>query len=451
MEQLKKINSFQLYLFWKNFNYGILALVADIVFSKLLPHYLSPVISLVVIAALYTLLYNNKSSREFSCMVSPYAIFICLIVYCFITIIFNILFAWKLISLPREFVFFTNPYLPTLILIPCCFVTMIVIYLARHHLSLCTECKIKHGDQHERGKFGRIISYESQYQLANLLIIFGVLTAIIWSYYLIFYRNINQNARDWYIFTWLVVITLVLDEIYFAARYYNLYLDLKENDEILTPDDLVTMTSKIYLRFYVICGNYIYLNTHIIDPRTPFREIIDTPFMTKRSMTGITIEEVKQMIARLTGVDNGELRFFFGRKGTVSTKKSMLRYFYFLDGTIEDYPELKTPGEWINFDQIKKIYSTSPGLLADIAVADTTRLATIVITQKLFNEKGIRKSRIKSYVPTFTLEEVRDSDLDFQDEKWIKISLFNSDVKFFRLRSWWRRLTRPSNKNASWK
>lgn len=152
----------------------------------------------------------------------------------------------------------------------------------------------------------------------------------------------------------------------------------------------------------------------------------------------------------MTGVDNGELRFFFGRKGSASEKQSILRYFYFLDGTIEDYPSLKTPGEWLDFNQLKKIYSASPGLLSDMTVADTNRLATIIITEKLFNDKGFRKSKIKSYVPTFSLEEVRDSVLDFQDDKWIKISSFNSDRRFFRLRTWWRKLMRGSRKKATW-
>lgn len=445
MEQLKKVNSFQLYLFWKNFSIGVLVLVGVIVFSKLLPDYLSPIVSLAGVAVLYTLLYNNKFSKEFSCMVGTYSIFICLIVYTFVSIIFNILFAWRIVFLPKEFIFFSDPYIPALILIPVCFLTMIGIYMRRHSLTLCTDCKSRYGDFHERGKLGRIINYESQYQITNLLIVFGILSAIIWIYYVVFYQNINANSRDWYIFTWLVIIVLVLDELYFATRYYNLYLDLKENNELITPEDLLSMTQKIYLRYYVVCGNMIYMNKHVIDPKTPFREVIDTPFFTKRSMSGVSVDEVKKIISRLTGVDNGELRFYFGRRGANSEKQSVLRYFYFLDGDIEDYKELKTPGEWMDFNQLKKIYSQNPGKLADMALADTTRLATIIITEKIFNEKGFRKSKIKSYTPTFNLRDVRESQLDFQDDKWIKISLFNSDLKFYRLRRWWRNLFDKKN------
>lgn len=447
-EDLKKINSYQLYLFWKNFSIAVLVLVGVLVVSKLLPYFLAPVVALGGVAVLYTLLYNRRFSKDFSCQLASYSLFICLIAYTFISIILNILFIWKIIYLPKEFIFFSDPFIPGIVLVPVFFVTLLGLYLRRNKLSYCKECKLRYGDYHERGMMGRIIRYESNYMLANLVIIFGFLSVVIWVYYLGFYKDINQNSRDWYIFFWLIVIVLLFDEVFLAIRYYNLYLDLKENDEIASSDDLSSISSKIYLRYYVVCGDNTYLDTHVIDPKTPYREVIDTPFVTKRSVTGITIDEVKKIVARLTGVDNGELRFFFGRRSAQTEKRSILRYFYFLDGSLEDYKELKTAGEWMDFTKLKKIYSTNPARMADGLIADITRLATIMITSKVYNEHGIRKSKIKSYNPSFDLLDVRDSDLDFQDDKWVKISMFNSDVRFFRLRRWWRRLVRSPKSRA---
>lgn len=439
-EDLKKINSYQLYLFWKNFSVAVLVLVGVLVVSKLLPYFLAPVVALGGVAVLYTLLYNRRFSKDFSCQLAPYSLFICLIAYTFISIVLNILFIWKIIYLPKEFIFFSDPFIPGIVLVPVFFVTLLVLYLRRSKLSYCKECKLRYGDYHERGMMGRIIRYESNYLLANLVIIFGFLSVVIWVYYLGFYKDINQNSRDWYIFFWLIVIVMLFDEVFLAIRYYNLYLDLKENDEIVSSEDLSSVSSKIYLRYYVICGDNTYLDTHVIDPKTPYREVIDTPFVTKRSVTGITVDEVKKIITRLTGVDNGELRFFFGRRSAQTEKRSILRYFYFLDGSLDDYKELNTAGEWMDFTKIKKIYSTNPARMADGLIGDITRLATIMITSKVYNDHGIRKSKIKSYNPSFDLLDVRDSDLDFQDDKWVKISMFNSDVRFFRLRRWWRRL-----------
>ena len=177
------------------------------------------------------------------------------------------------------------------------------------------------------------------------------------------------------------------------------------------------------------------------------REVLDTPFFTKQTMNGIMVEDVKKVIERMTGVDNGQLRFFYGRKSPDDDKHSILRYFYFLDGDVSEYPELETPGEWVSFDKIKYLYSNTPGKMAELAVYDITRLATIMLTEKIFNEEGYRKTGLKSYNPTFNLLEVKKSQLDFQDDKWINISLFNSDTPLYSFKKWWRNKRRKSGRN----
>ena len=131
---------------------------------------------------------------------------------------------------------------------------------------------------------------------------------------------------------------------------------------------------------------------------------------------------------------------------------SLLRYFYFIkplpDGMC---PALRTEGEWMDYAEIQRIYSNNPGKLASMSVFDTTRLATIILTEKIFDENGFRKNRLKSYNPTFSLIDVHKSKLNFQEDKWIHISLFNSDTPFFRLKRWWRKITgKSSQKHKIW-
>lgn len=442
MDDLKKVNSLQLYSFWKNLSVSLLVLIACMAFSHLLPFFMAPVVGLVAAAVLYTMLYNARSKESSDCMLIPYVFFFCLIVYSFLTISVNVAFAWGIVRLPSEFIFFNDPYLPSLWLNPVCFVTLLVMYLRRYRLRLCTECRINHGDSLERGSLGSIFSSETHFQLRNLVGLFGVLSAIVWGYYLFEYRSgFVINGKDWYIFLWTTIIAIVIDEVYFIIRYFNLYLDLKENNEIITPEELRDMTAKTYLRFYVICGDKMYVDKNAIDPRAPYMGVIDTPFFTKRSVNGITLDEVRRIICRMTGNREGELRFFFGRKNPDLTKHSVLRYFYFLDGEEEDYADMNVTGEWMDFEHIKALYSHTPGKLATMFVSDITRLATIILTEKTFNEKGYRKLKLKSYSPTFNLPEVRRSELDFQDDKWIKISLFNSDTPMYGLKRWLRSIS----------
>lgn len=438
MQDLEKVSSVQLYTFWKNLSIGLLTIVGVLVFSISLPFYFSPIVALVAAAFLYTVLYNNKVSHKPTCMVVPYSIFFCLISYSFVSIVANILAIWGIVDLPPEIIFFKYPYIPSLILCPVSVVVLAVMCIRGQKLSICVDCRLQNGDSRERGKLGGILTYESHLQLRNLLVLFIILTIVVLGYYKFFYINTDVNNRDQYVFMWLNIIVFLLDEVYFVIRYYNLYLDMRENNEIITQDELRDMTAKTYIRYYVVCGEYIYMNSNTADPRMPFKPVIDTPFFTKRSVNGITIPEVTNIIRRMTGVNNGELRFFFGRKMTDMENHSLLRYFYYLDGKPEDYSELNVDGEWMSFTDLKRIYSFNPGNLARICVSDITRLATIMITNKIFDERGYRRNKLKSYRPTFTLKEVRESELDFQDDKWIRISLFNSDTPMYRIKKWLR-------------
>ncbi len=440
MEDLKKVNSERIYVFWKNFSLGLLVIMAMIGLSAILPYFFSPFISLISAAILYTILYNNKLTHRSNCMLVIFAIFFCAVTYSFISIIINIVDIWQVFpfSLPRVFSFFNDPYIPTLILDPICFIVVTAVYFRRKKMSICVNCKLSSGDYSGRSKLGSILSSESYLQLRNLMLLFGLLTLAVWCYYIFYFVDAELNARDYYVFIWLNVLGFIFDEIYFAFRYYNLYLDLRENNEIISQEELNDMSAKTYLRFYVICGNYMFINTRMVDTLRGFKQVLDTPFYTKRSVTGITIPEISTLIERMTGTDSGELRFFYGRKNPGLERHSTLRYFYFLKGKPEDYPEMNVEGEWMDFEMIKRIYSFQPGEIASTMVTDITRMATIILTQKIFNEEGFRKIKLKSYQPSFNLKEVEKNRYDFQEDKWIKISMFNSDTKMYRFKRWWR-------------
>lgn len=441
MNDYRKVDSLQLYTFWKNLSIGLLIVIAMMSITKLLPYYFSPVVSLIGASVIYTMMYNDRIKDVTSCMLVPYSIFYCLINYSILTIILNILYIWGFIDVPKEIVFFDEPYIPALLMMPVSAVTMIVMYLRRKRIGMCVECHLRKGLPSEQGVTGNLITGESYFQIRNLALLFSVLSILVWAYFLYVYNDTTMTSRDWYVFTWMVVIAFVLDALYFVFRYFNLYLDLKENNEIIDFSEVEDMTSKTYVRYYVICGNNIYVDPHCIEAERDYREVIDTPFVTKRSVTGMTTSELKKTIENMTGVKDGELKFFFGRRMQSGRNQSMLRYFYFLDKESENLPELKVPGEWVDFEKIKYIYTHHPAKMGPVAVADITRMATIVLTEKLFDEEGFRKSKIKSYRPTFNLTDIRRSNLDFQDDKWIHISLFNSDTRLYRLKRWWRKIT----------
>lgn len=442
MKDLDKINSSRLFSFWKNLSLGLLIVLVSMFIAQVLPYYFSPIITLIGAAVLYTMLYNGRIESNPSCMLVVYALFYSMITYAFITIVINILYIWGIVSLPKELTFFSPPYIPSLMYNPICCLVIGFMLIRGNSMNLCNDCKFKNGLSIDRGRFGQLLHKENKVQLFNLFCLFLVMSVIVWVYYFTYYdKSADVNSRDKYIMLWLNLLCIVIDELYFALRYYSIYLDLKEEGNIITEQELSDMTTKTYLRFYVICGNSIYVNTKIMDPRMPYREIIDTPFVTKRNVNGITTAEVNGIISSMIKIP-GHLRFFFGRKNPDLEKHSLLRYFYFLDGTPEDYPEVRLAGEWMDFNRIKNIYNSSPTLMSSTFLGDMSRMATIVLTQKIFDDRGFRKIKVKSYQPTFTLEEIRQNDYDFQDDKWIRVSMFNSDTKGFHMRRLMRKFSK---------
>lgn len=447
MKELEKVNESQLFSFWKNFSVGLLVIIGTLLLSKVFPFYFSPIISLVAAAFLYTMLHNNKVSNKSTCMVVPYSMFYCIVVYAFFSIVLNVLDIWNIVLIPKELSFFNEPYMPVLMLDPVCFLVLVVFYIRRNKLSICIDCKIYKGLTIERGKLGEILNAESRLQLINLIWVFAALSVIVWVYFAVwYYSNSLVNDRDWYVFLWVNIIAFALDEIYFASRYYNIYLDLKENGEIITEAELNDMTTMTYLRFFVVCGNKVFMNKNVPDTIRRNHRVIDTPFVTKRNVSGITAAEVHGIIRDITGVSNGELRFFYGRKSLDIEKHCVLRYFYFLDGSPEDYTDIDAEGEWIDFDFMKVVYNKRPDAMSLTLLTDISRMVTVILTQKLFDENGNRKIKIKSYHPSFDLVEVRSKKYDFQDDKWLRIALHNSDTRGFRFRRWWSKFSNLRSK-----
>lgn len=438
MEDLRKINSMQLYYLWRNLAISLLCIGLVMCGSHIVPYYMAPIVSLLLSAMLYTMLWNNHVSGERGCMVVVETMLYSLVCYTFISILLVVIEILELYRFPNEIIFFNDPYLPSLILLPTGLCVTLFALFFRNSMPSYRRFRMEYGNVKERGYYGVVTNREMDIQLRNLAAIFALLTCVVWSYYLFSYVNVNRNARDWYVFVWIVVIVVILDEIFFMIRYYNLYLDLYEHNEIITPEELRDVTARTYLRYYVICGEYIYVDRHAFDRLNQTKDVIDTPFITKKTVNGVPTGEARIIVENMTGKKDGELRFFFGRHLAGVDKHSLLRYFYFLDGEIEDHADMGADGEWMHFDEVKRLYNETPLKLAGNALNDLTRLSTIMLTEKTYDEEGYRKNKIKSYKSSLTLADVRKSRIDFQDDKWIKIANFNSDTTFFKLKKFLR-------------
>ncbi|MCM1005307.1 MAG: hypothetical protein NC402_03310 [Prevotella sp.] len=443
--ELRKVNTEQIFQMWRNVAIPILTIILLHVLTSLFSPLFAPVISTLVAIFLYYQVVSNAFSKIETCAIVPYIFFLIVVSYTIVLIVINLLAIWGILNLPDEFIFFDGQYLQGLIMAPVGLVTSIIVYLNRKKLTLCINCKITAGTPLERGHVGLIYSNESSLQMKNLIFIYLLITIVNYIYYLTDYVDLSISQRDRFIFSGVAILIYLFDVAYFGVRYYNLFLDLKESDELISPDDLNAMGTRTYLRYYVICDDSLYMSSTNLDNKYDAdSDIIDTPFTIRRNVSGFQEYEIKQFIQEQTGVKNGELRFFYGRKVADAAGRKVLRYFYFLPGETEEYPELKVRGKWVSSDKLKTIYNNTPDRLSTICLSDISRLARIIVTRKIYKIDGERRNKLTQYRPSFTLREVKTDDIDFQKDDWIRVSMFNSDTSFFKLKRWWRNRFRNS-------
>lgn len=453
MKDLQKINLLQLYLFWKNLSISILLLIALLIVSTWTHSIYSIFTAIICAFVIYARIYANKTSHHPTYMLVGYALMMSIIIYTFVIMGISLLQAWGVIEISEHLSIFKGTRtVSILILSPVCFFTLLVVYLRRkklhrwldNHFGVNTDVFLK-------GKLGTLLTRESRNQVMNLMKLFGVLTVINWGYYLFFFYQDSLSKRDIYVFFWVNLAGLLFYLIYLLVHNYNLDLDLKQNGSLITPEEAGDLEPKNYFRFFVICGERLFVSYECDDPDFTAHKVLDTPFFLSRPGRMPSEDEVLDLAERSTEVRGGTLRYFFGFPAAGLRNHMVLRYFYFLDGEPEDYPQLSEErGEWKTMDELMTINRRRPHALSSYLLADAGRLVTIMRTEKTYDERGQRRYKLKSYVPTFRLADLRNSNVDFQSNKWIDIAALNSDKPFFRLRRFFRSLSRGAQNAKSW-
>lgn len=444
MKDLQKINLLQLYLFWKNLTIALSLLIVMLVVSTWLPPVFSLFAAIICAAVIYVKIYLNKTSHHPTYVIVGYALMLSIIVYTMIILTTSLLDVWGVMDFNPAFTLFDRPFISVLILAPVCVGMLILTYVRRQAIHRYLDHAFGvNSDMFLKGKLGAILSRESRTQMLNLIKLFSAMTLVNWTYYVWFYyKDAMVNAKDIYIFFWINVGALTAYIIYLIFHNYSLDAELKESGELVTPQEASAMSPKNYFRFYVICDNRLYVRYDCDDPDYQAHKVVDTPYFFMHVGRMVSDSEVNAMISKASGVSDGTLRFFFGFRMPGLESHVVLRYFYFLDGKPEDYPQLGTDGgEWMTFDQIKDMHLRKPHALSSYLVADAHRAVTIMRAEKLYDAHGRRKHVLKTYTPSVNLSSLQHSQIDFQSNQWIEVAMLNSDKPFFRLRKMLRRLT----------
>ncbi|MGM9841423.1 MAG: hypothetical protein ACI31D_04395 [Candidatus Limisoma sp.] len=413
----KKCNNLSYYspfMIWQNYIIGgmPLALVPVLVF--VLPFGICQFLTLIMALGLFAFVRRNRYSRYETCALIPYnaarALFVLTIAYVAIDVIFH--------DLPDEKI---KPYKALIVPIVGILV-LLEIYLRAGRTPFCVDCMMRNGSPFERRILGHIYSSENHYLVPRLLFITGLVVVLGWGHWYFAFLTDYPEWSDSFVFYFLPLIVFVIDALVLGYRYYLLSTFGQEQSSALAGG-----TKE--LRVILICGN-----------RVCYREghdgLFDTPFTVNDAFSEIiSAGVVREYMNKSVG--ESTMKFCYGTID-IRGRKAVEHYFCFVDS--EDVVEQFAADEgvqlqWMEKDEIAANFRSEK--FSPFAVAEISRVFNIMVTSKIFDLSGRRKIKMRGYVPTFSIDEIRNSDVDFSNNRWMILSRFNKGSSFYWLRLLW--------------
>lgn len=318
----------------------------------------------------------------------------------------------------------TIPYVCALIIYPtACFVSLWYL-LINNRALVCVHCRIRNGSYTERGLISKLFQQESTLQLKWLLVIAGIITVIDWSYYYLYYINVNYNSPDLFFFIGIPTVFTILSVIYFFTRYNSMWRHYCHNPQL---DEIHGNSTA--LRYLIIVGNHIFLDIH-----NPFT--VDTPAKCFIPFTPeVSMEKARHTFTELTGKKAPRLILAYESEET-TTLANAFHYLCFFN-SLNELAGCTLPGQLYSLQRI--IEMTKSKLLAPELRSELERIYTVAMAWKTYTPEGKRIYPVKHYRPSFKIGDIKNYNVDYNDKRWLAITVNNEDRHFFRLRRLWNR------------
>lgn len=401
-------------MIWRNYVIGILPLALVPVFIFVLPFGVCQFLTLAMTFGLFAFVRCNRVSRSETCMLIPFtsarALLALTVVYVVIDFAFH--------DLPEGTI---KPY-KALIVSVVTFLVVLGTEWRGGRNSLCIDCMMRNGSPFERRILGHIYSSENHYLVPRLLLIVGLVVALGWGYWYFGYKQVYYEWSDSLVFYLLPLIVFVFDACILGYRYYLLYTFGHERATVLAEGTKS-------LRVILICGNRVCY--------TAGKDgLLDTPFTLEDSFSEVlSAGVVRSFMTKNVGAST--MKFCYGTID-IRSRKAVEHYFCFVDS--EDVAERFAADEgielqWMDKDEIAANFRFEK--FSPFAAAEISRVFNIMVTSKIFDLSGRRKIKLRGYVPPLSIDEIRNSDVDFSDNRWMILSRFNKSNSFYWLRVLW--------------
>lgn len=282
----------------------------------------------------------------------------------------------------------------------------------------------------------RIVWQETRYQTRLLFWITSIISVADWMYCIYSFSSVSLNNPDRFFFVWLPIIVYFLSLVYLGFRCFSLWA-LYSQTETGTSES--TGGSSI-IRFLIVCGDSLYLSRRRLEIKHHERDYFDTPARIKvtagNKVNGLN---AYKLFADFTGIENPmAVKLLFSSVG-LNLENTIEHFICNLEAESQTESSRIKDGVWMTMNEIRIL--DRDHLLASELSSELVHIHSVAMASRIYDIEGNRRYAIKGYRPRYSMGDIKDWDIDFNDPRWVKVSHLNADKPFFRIRRFLNRLT----------
>lgn len=146
--------------------------------------------------------------------------------------------------------------------------------------------------------------------------------------------------------------------------------------------------------------------------------------------------KARQIVREKLGIENPNLQHIYT---TINLKRRNQVGHYILFLPSESLPKLEQyPGRWYTVSEINNLFRNNK--LEPLFQELYARFYTIVQTARTYHSNGKRRYAIRGYKPAFSLHNIDQLNIVFDDPLWLYVSRHNEDHLLYRIDSWLQKL-----------
>lgn len=269
----------------------------------------------------------------------------------------------------------------------------------------------------------RLLNREAIFHNRLLCILSSVIALIGIIYYFWAYINVSLSHRDIMVFVGIPIILYIITLIYLALRYYSFFTYYCHNDYL----EIIDRGGKTSVRFLIICDDKLFLVPREFNASIRY----DTPaaYILPYRNRFMLYDAVNML--REHGLPTDETHIIEAFSFDDEPSKHNIFHFFAFIKSKKIMSELFPDGEWLSVGNIQQMYSE--GRITSELTGELHRIYTIAMAWKTYDARGYRRYKIRNYKPTFRFRDIKDWDVDYNDDNWLYVSRRNQDKPFFHL------------------